>query len=182
MSYEPYPSGSYPQYPPGGPVQGERPPQPKSVRTATWLMYAGAVVSAVNVILAVALSKHLKNSFTSAALKANATARRQGKATLTMSQIHTLANVIVVVTIVVGLISIVLWVWMAWANGRGRNWARIVASVFFGLDTVFILLALTRAGAAASAWSSLVTWLIGLVAIIMLWRRESSEYFRPAVR
>jgi hypothetical protein len=177
MSYEPYPSGPYQQYPAGGPQSAGRPPQPRSVRTASWLMYAGAVLAALNVILALVLSRRIKNSIITASLKANATARSQGKTTLTLSQIHTLANAFVAGIIVVGLISILIWVWMAWANGRGKNWARIVASVLFGLDTLLILLSITRAG--ASALFSLVTWLVGLAAIILIWRRESSEYFKP---
>ena len=38
--------------------------------------------------------------------------------------------------VVVGLIGIALWIWMAQMNKRGRNWARITSTVFFALDTL----------------------------------------------
>jgi hypothetical protein len=49
--------------------------------------------------------------------------------------------------------------------------------VLFGLDTLFLLLGVARAGAAASSLVSILTWLIGLGAVILLWRKDSSDYF-----
>jgi hypothetical protein len=40
------------------------------------------------------------------------------------------------------LITIGLWLWMGWANGRGRSWARIVAAVLFGINTLDLLISL----------------------------------------
>ena len=64
----------------------------------------------------------------------------------------------------------------------GKSWARIVATVLFGLDTLFLLLGVARAGAAAGTLVSIVTWLIGLGAIVCLWRRDASEYFTAVSR
>jgi hypothetical protein len=75
------------------------------------------------------------------------------------------------------VISIGLWVWVALMNKAGRSWARIVATVLFGLDTLFLLLGVAQAGAAAGTLVSILTWLIGLGAVIYLWRRDASEYF-----
>ena len=51
------------------------------------------------------------------------------------------AEIAAVVTAVIGaLIAIGLWLWMAWANRRGRNWARIVSAVFFGINTLDLTL------------------------------------------
>jgi hypothetical protein len=66
---------------------------------------------------------------------------------------------------------------MALTCKAGKNWARIVSTVLFVLDTLFLLLGLARAGAAASSLVSILTWLIGLGAVIFLWRKDSSEYF-----
>ena len=38
--------------------------------------------------------------------------------------------------IVLGLVAAALWLWMARANGHGRSWARILATVLFGLATL----------------------------------------------
>ena len=51
--------------------------------------------------------------------------------------------------------------------------------MLFGLDTLFLLLGVARAGAAAGTLVSILTWLIGLGAIIFLWRKDSSAYFAP---
>jgi hypothetical protein len=178
MSYQPYPTGGgYQSYPAGGSQMAQRPPQPSSVRTAMWLMYAGGALSLISAILVLALSGRIKTDVDNALLKDNVTNSRDGKKVLTLSQIHSVASAYVVIIVVVLLIAVALWVWMAWANGRGRPWARIVASVLFGLNTIFLLIGISRAG--SSTLVSGVGWLIGLVAIIMLWQRASSAYFKP---
>ena len=80
--------------------------------------------------------------------------------------------------VVVGIIGVGLWLWMARMNLKGRNWARITGTVFFGLNTLD-LLGVFRSASAVSAVFAIVTWLVGLGAVIMLWRRESTAYFKP---
>jgi len=82
-----------------------------------------------------------------------------------------------------------LWLWMASANRAGKRSARITATVLFGLDTVGLLLLLPvlhtlqhfAAGVGSSvllaALSGLIIWLIGLTTIVLLWRKESSDYY-----
>jgi small-conductance mechanosensitive channel len=178
MSYQPYPTGGqYQPYPAGGGQMSERPPQPSSVRTAVWLMYGGAALSALSAILVLALSSRIRSAVRTALLKANVTLRNEHKTPLTAAQIHSAESAFIGIVVVILLISIVLWVWMAWANGRGRPWARIVASVLFALNTIFLFVGISRAG--TSTLFTGLGWLLGLGAIIMLWRRESSAYFRP---
>ena len=155
--YQPYPSaGQAPE-----PARREPPP---SVVMAVRLMYAGAVVSAVSLVVGLATVGSLR------------TALHKSQPTLTPTQLHDLQTIVVVGSVVIGLISIGLWVWMALMNKAGKSWARIVATVLFGLDTLFLLLGLARAGAAASFLVSILIWLIGLGAVILLWRKDSSEY------
>jgi hypothetical protein len=82
-----------------------------------------------------------------------------------------------VVAIVFGLIGIGLWLWMARANKAGKNWARITATVFFGLDTLSVLAGLRQAEPAVSRVFSLLVWLAGLGAVVLLWQKISSAYF-----
>ncbi len=179
MSYQPYPAGgSYQPYPAGGGPAAQQVPQPSSVRTAVWLMYGGAVLSAITAILVLVLGGRIKKAIGKAAVKTNATLIREGKKPLTLSQIHSLETALVGIVVIVLVISVILWVFMAWANGRGKAWARIVASVLFGLNTLYLLLVVSRAG--TSVLFVALGWLLGLGAIIMLWRRESSAYFKPA--
>jgi hypothetical protein len=156
--YQPYPSsGQAPEPMRQGP--------PASVVMAVRLMYAGAVVSALSLIVGLVTIGSLRSSL------------HKSDPSLTTTQLHNLQTVVVVGSVVIGLISIGLWIWMALMSKAGKSWARIVATVLFGLDTLFLLLGVARAGAAAGTLVSILTWLIGLGAIVFLWRRDSSEYF-----
>jgi hypothetical protein len=156
--YQPYPSA-------GQAPEPARPEPPPSVVMAVRLMYAGAVVTAVGLVVGLATVGSLR------------TALHKSDPSLTPTQLHNLQTVVIVGSVVIGLISIGLWVWMALMNKAGKSWARIVATVLFVLDTLFLLLGLARAGAAASSLVSILTWLIGVGAIILLWRKDSSGYF-----
>jgi len=177
MTYQPYPtgSGSNDLAPPAA-----RPPQPPALRNAVRLMLAGAALALIGVIVSAAFSSKIRSTVTKAAVKANATRRSQGKSLLTASQIHSLANVTVVLLVVVGIIGVLLWLWMAWANNKGSSWARIVATVLFGLNTISLFLDVGRASIAIIPVA--VGWLIGLVAIVLLWRRETTAYIKPRVQ
>jgi len=156
--YQPYPSGDQqPVAPPG-------PPQP--VRTAVLLMYAGAALSAIEIIIGLVTISSLKNAIRS---------RYPG---YTSSQLHTAEVVGVTTVVVIGLIGVGLWLWMAWANGAGKSWARIVASVFFGLNTIDLLTLVARPHATFGLALAILVWLIGLGAILLLWQRESSAYYQ----
>jgi hypothetical protein len=138
---------------------------PSSVKTAVKLMYAGAVINALSLIISLATVGSLKSTLHKAA------------PSLTPSQLHSYEVFFVTITVVSGVIGIGLWVWMARANQAGKSWARITGTVFFGIYTLLLLLGIARAGAAASTLVSILTWLIGLGTVILLWRRESSAYF-----
>lgn len=158
----------YQSYPSAGQVpEPVRPGPPPSVVMAVRLMYAGAVVSALSLIVGLATIGSLRSSL------------HKSDPTLTASQLHSLQSVVVVGSVVIGVIGVALWVWMALMNKAGKSWARIVSTVLFGLDTLFLLLGVARAGAAAGTLVSILTWLIGLGAVIFLWRKDSSAYFAP---
>jgi hypothetical protein len=156
--YQPSPSA-------GQAPEPVHPGPPAYLVIAVRLMYAGAVVSALSLIVGLATIGSLRNSL------------HKTYPTFTATQLHSLQTILVAGSVVFGLISVGLWVWMAMMNRAGKSWARIVATVLFGLDTLFLLLGVARAGAAAGALVSILTWLIGLGAVILLWRRESTEYF-----
>jgi hypothetical protein len=79
-----------------------------------------------------------------------------------------------------------LWLWMAWANKSGRPWARMTATVFFGLltagDLADLIKFLTEGislaiGVVLFLSFLLVYWLAGLCAVVLLWQRSSSDYY-----
>jgi hypothetical protein len=63
---------------------------------------------------------------------------------------------------------------MAQANGRGRNWARILSTVLFGLATLQLL---GNKGVVPAAFAA-VPWLAGLAAVWLLWRPSSHAFFK----
>ena len=128
----------------------------------------------IGAITTLAFSGKIKDAIRTAALKANATNAREGKTQLTAAQIHSLENITVIFLAVVLLVGVLLWVWMAWANGKGRSWARIVATVLFGLNTISLLLSFGRAS--ISIIFVILGWLVGLGAVVMLWRKETTAY------
>jgi hypothetical protein len=178
MTYQPYPTG-------GGANQvaaGERPPMPSTLRNAVRLMWVGAALALIGVIITLAFTSKIKKAVTTAALKQNATNRAAGATSkiLSASAIHTLANATVILLAVFGIIGVALWLWMAWANTRGSNWARIVATVLFALNTIALILEFGRAS--ISIVAILLGWLVGLGATVLLWRRETTAYITPQQR
>jgi len=89
---------------------------------------------------------------------------------------------IITLAILAGLALIGLWLWMARATTQGRNWARILSTVLFGLATLAFLEALGAIGkdGVADAFFAGLTWLSGLGAVWMLWRPASSAFFKSA--
>ncbi len=78
---------------------------------------------------------------------------------------------------IAGLIGAGLWLWMARANKRARSWARILSTVFFGLLTLYTAVGLVALPAAPKI-VIIFEWAAGLAAVVFLWRRQSSDYYK----
>ena len=160
MSYQPYPSS-------GKPVEPERPPAPPSVVNAVKLMYVGAAISVISLVISLASIGGTKDAI------------RKARPTLTTTQVNQLNTFIIALAVVSGVIGVALWLWMARANGQGKNWARILSTVLFGLATLDLFGVLSQPKTALGLIFPVLTWLVGLGAIILLWRKESTEFFKP---
>jgi hypothetical protein len=112
----------------------------------------------------------------------NALAKRKNKngQLLTHAQVVDLAHVEVVVLVVAGLIAAGVWIWMARSCRAGKSWARIVSTVLFAISTIGVFVSVgggaLTAGAATRIYG-FVVWIVGLIVIILLWQRASSDYF-----
>ena len=96
-----------------------------------------------------------------------------------------LAHVEVVALVLVGLIAAGLWIWLARSCRAGKSWARIVSTVLFAISTISAFISIGGGALAAGDATRIygfVVWIIGLVAIIALWQRASSDYFKGAAR
>jgi hypothetical protein len=147
----------------GQPAEPLRPPAPASVQDAAKLMYGGAAGTLVQLVIALFYVGDIH------AYRLTVEAHA-----LTVAQLIHLRPLIVTGVIVVGLGLIALWLWMARAVGQGRNWARILSTVLFGLAT----LQLIGLHSVAAVFWAMLTWLTGLAAVWQLWRPASSAFFR----
>ena len=91
---------------------------------AVQLMYVGAALSIVGIILAWTTKSQLTDQIAAAG------------PTLTPDQVDAAVTVSLATATVIGLIGVGLWLWMAWANGAGKSWARVVATVLGGLNVL----------------------------------------------
>jgi hypothetical protein len=142
-------------------------PRPRAVRTAVALMLAGAAAQ-LGVMITVLV--------TFGAVRAAVAARNPSVVpAVTAHQIGDLA---------IAPIAIGLWLWLAWANGKGEDWARLLSAACFGLLTLTVLGTVTLHAAtyaAASMIAAAVVWAIGLVSVALIFTPMAGRYFRPAL-
>jgi hypothetical protein len=171
---EQQPAPSYQSYPttPGGqaPQRQAAPAQPSSIALAVKLMYAGAVLSVLSLIYGLATLGSLKDDI--------AQQMRDSDPTVTQSTIDAAYSVGIASAIVGGAITVLLWLWMAWKNGQGRSWARVVATVLGVLNVVFTLFGFAvGTSKTVSVVLSLINVVLGVVILVLLWKKESSEFY-----
>jgi hypothetical protein len=172
------PTGGPPQYPhypdapqeqwgqqPGPPVE-----QPSSVRTAVLLMRVGAVVSLLSLVATLLTLSSLKSQIRDQLVSSD----RQ----VSDSMVDAAYGTAIVFSVVLALIGVGLWLWMAWKNGQGRGWARIVATVLGGLNVLLTLISVVSGNATTLALVlSLVNLVLAVVILVLLWKKESSAFF-----
>jgi hypothetical protein len=167
---------SYPSIASLGQMHVAPQPQPPSLRNAVWLMCLGAGVALLGTITAVLRSSSIKAEIFNRVHANN----HRIHAGYTIAQLHTIASITFVALVVAGLISMLLWLWMAWANHRASGWARICASVLFAFMTLEVAFARSEANVPlASVVFIVLEWVVGLGAVILLWRRATTAYIGP---
>jgi hypothetical protein len=140
-------------------------PRPRTVRAAVRLMLAGAAAELAAMITVV---------MTSGAVRAAVAARYPAAANVVM--VHQVA------ALVGAPIATGIWLWLAWANGKGEDWARLLSGACFALLTLIVLgqLAL-HAAAYAPAYmiAAAVVWAIGLASVVLIFTPAAGRYYRP---
>jgi hypothetical protein len=151
-----------------------RPGVPRSTPTvfaAVRLMYLGAAVELCTLITIVATLDSLR-----AAIRAH---DPHFTAAQWQSELHGQ-----ILPLEIGaLIAAVVWLWLAWANGRGRRWARAAFAGFFGITTLSLLNGVTHDAATyapADLIAGVVLWLVALATVALIFNRRSGpHYTRP---
>jgi hypothetical protein len=84
-----------------------------------------------------------------------------------------------------------LWLWLAWANGRGYHWARPAYAAFFGLLTIAVFFGLGQGAGEdalpytlADVIATAVLWLAGLAAGLFILSETAGPHYQqePAQR
>ncbi|MGH3201090.1 MAG: hypothetical protein ACRDP5_03410 [Streptosporangiaceae bacterium] len=153
----------------------------RTVRAAVRFMCGGAAVSTVNLIISLAVIGDIE------AYHAVLGHR------LPAAPVSGLNTSAITVAIVLTLVPIALWLWMARETGQGRNWARSLSTVLFGLATLSLASVFPPSGINLSFVPTVhlsfvpalgptvlvLTWLPGAAAVWLLWLPASTVFFRP---
>ena len=140
-------------------------PRPRTVRAAVTLMLAGAAAE-LAVIITVAVT---------------ASTVRTAVAVRYPAAVHA-ATVHQVLIYVSAPVAIGMWLWLAWANGRGEDWARMVSAACFGLLSLVMLGNLSQHAATyapANMIAASIVWAVGLVSVVLIFTPAAGRYYRP---
>jgi len=150
--------------PPGTRPHTGAPRPPRTVLNAVRLMYAGAAIELATLITILVT----EGSVRAAILHSHPALWQVALVHLTADEIG-------------APIAIVLWVWLAWANGRGYDWARLVFTALFALTTLGLLGGLAGHAATyarADLIAGTVLWLVALAAVVLIFSKQSNQYYR----
>ena len=146
-------------------------PQPPSIVTAVRLMWVGAALTIVGLLVGFLTVDTVREQI------------EDDNPSFTADEVDTAVAAGLGFSVVIGLVAVGLWLWMAWANGKGKSWARIVASVLGGLNIAFSLLGLAiNPATPASVVLTLVGLVLAAVILVLLYRPDSSRFYEARSR
>ncbi len=149
---------------PAGPVE-----QPSSIRTAVMLMRIGALLSLLSLLPVLLFRDDMRETVEET--------MRTTDPNVSSTAIDAALTVGIAIAVVSALLGVALWLWMASANGKGYSWARVVASVLFGISVLFTLIGMTQPQSAIQRIIALGTLVLGAVIMFLLWKKESTAYY-----
>ena len=157
----------------GPPVPPGPPTKPTTIRAAVALMWTGAVFAILGGFSGFLLQDEIRD-------QVETELARQGNATAIDAD--TAVNIALVFGVIGALITASLWILHAVFCGKGQPWARGSGSVLYGISFVFFLIGLVQPAPAISRGASVLGLLIGTAAVVALWLRPSSDFFRDSDR
>ena len=140
---------------------------PRTVVTAVRLMYLGAVAQ-VGVLITTLV--------TASSIRASAIHHYPQYA----AQVTKLVNFDIRVDMVTLPVAILLWLWVAWGNGRGSQWGRLAAIILAFIYTLAMAMEMSQGNAAfapAAMIASAIAWALGVAAVIFIFQRQSWPYY-----
>jgi hypothetical protein len=154
-----YGQSPYAQYPSEQPQGAAAGGVPKMVNNAFWMIIAAGVLSVISILVAIPALEDpaMRRTFEEQ--------MRAGGADVDFESIK---GLVVSMMVVVGLIGAGLYALVAFNVRKGKNWARILGTVFAALS-IFSLVPLSIGTVSA---------LLGIAAIVMLYLPASAPYFQ----
>lgn len=144
--------------------------QPPSIKSAVMLMRVGAAISAIGIIIGLITLNTFKDQLREQMEK--------DSPDLSESDFDTAFQVGVVLFVIVGLIAIALWLWMASANGKGKKWARIVATVLGVINVLYFLYGMTAGNQTVlSIVIAAASVLVGVAALVFMYRQDATQFY-----
>ncbi len=149
-----------------------RPGAPRSPRTvfaAIRLMYVGAAVELCTLITILVTLGSLRSAIL------------QRKPSFTAAQWHAFVSAQIVPLVIAAALAVGMWLWMAWANGRGHRWARVVFALFVAATIESLLSGMARGSvvyAPADVIAGSVLCLVALAAVVLIFSKPSRSYYR----
>jgi hypothetical protein len=174
------PSGAdaLPQY-----TMGRRKPMtaevPAKVRKAIRLMYAGFVVTALDLLLSLlALGRYAHDASAAKEAADNAlTARRAAAETAIMHNQNTMAGAMAI-GVFAAVLGLACWAWLAMATRRGNGWTRIAGTVLLGIYSICTLIVVVATHRdPGPQFTTVVVWAIGVATVIPLWSQQARDFF-----
>jgi len=156
-----YPSAPPIQPPPEAPVG----PAPMPVTRAVQLMFVGAALSVIGLIVTLASTDAIRDQV------------REDNPNA--ADVDAIVNTTIAFSVIVGVISTALWIWLALMVRKGKNWARIVTWVLAGIGVLFTVLGLLNPVNGLNLTLTIIGGLLDLAIIVLLATRQSNEFFKP---
>jgi hypothetical protein len=175
---EPYPSApaspsAYGAY--GAPMPPVQPgsvaplgPPPSSVVNAVRLMFLGAALSALGIIVLLTAKSSMR------------TAIANKNPNYDAHKLDTAVNAAIAISVVFGIIFLVLYVLLALQVRKGKNWARIVTLVITAIGVLSTLSSYAQPAPAIVHIFGTISGLLDLAIIVLL--VQSKQYFRRVVQ
>lgn len=172
MTYDNQPGGYMPA--PNIDHEGTRGPvaRPKALDTAVKLMWAGGVLQLLAILPSFFMQDQMRDAI-----------REQLEATdqeVTDAALNAGIAGALIFSGVIAVVGAALWFLHAWANGKGKNWARISATVLGVLNIVFTLISFVMPMAATTTLAlvfSVINLLIAIAALYFMWRKENNPFY-----
>ena len=142
-------------------------------------MQAGAAMSIVTALADLLTRSGLESAIGQGLSSAS---KAHGLPRLTPGQVSSSATAVIVMAVIVSVLGVFPWLFIARASTDGQWSARITATALFGLDTLALLAGpadLSVRGPATRATEAclLAGWLTGLAVVTLLWQGSSGRFF-----